>query len=198
MSYIENSLTNEEEILFRAKIHWAFFSTPVVYFLIGLFFMVDGVGTIIRTFGLTGLNKSLGFTQLLESVATATGLQAHTIIGYSFFLIAAIYLYTHIVKYLSTEIGLTNNRVIVKVGWLRIDTVELMLNKIETIMVHQGIYGRLLNYGAVSFIGAGNSGGNFTWIANPLEFKELVQKELGNIEEDAPQATDAEAPTFEV
>jgi hypothetical protein len=199
MAYIESSLTSDETVIYLAKTHWAFFSTPVVYSLVATLFLFDGLGEMIRLLGLGGFNEKLGFTQLLANVSTATGLGAHTIVSYSFFVIAGIYLYTHLIRFFTTEIGLTNQRVIVKVGWLRIDTVELLLDKVETIMVHQGLFGRIFSFGTIAFIGAGNSGGNFTWVSDPMKFKEMVQEQIESGDADAePMLTDAYQPDFEV
>ena len=45
----------------------------------------------------------------------------------------------------STELALTNQRVIAKVGLIRRNTVELRIDKVESLGIHQGILGRIFN-----------------------------------------------------
>lgn len=44
---------------------------------------------------------------------------------------------------------------IIKVGFLRRKTLELLLHHVEAISVDQSVMGRLLNYGAVTLTGTG-------------------------------------------
>jgi len=45
-------------------------------------------------------------------------------------------------RYISTELAFTNKRVIAKVGFIRRQTIELRIDKVESIQVEQGIFGR--------------------------------------------------------
>src|SRR5436190_8498029 len=47
----------------------------------------------------------------------------------------------------STEIAITNRRVIAKFGFIKRHTVEINLEKVEALKVEQGFLGRMLNYG---------------------------------------------------
>ncbi len=55
----------------------------------------------------------------------------------------------------STEVVVTDRRVILKRGLLSHHTVEMNVAKIETVDVMQSIWGRLLNYGTVVVRGTG-------------------------------------------
>ena len=68
-----------------------------------------------------------------------------------FFLIAAW------IKVRSTEIAITNRRVIAKSGFIRRHTVEINLEKVEALRVEQTFLGRMLNYGTIFISGAGTS-----------------------------------------
>lgn len=85
-------------------------------------------------------------------------------IGLIAFLIAAV-------KYYSTELAITNKRVIAKVGFIRRSTVEINLQKIESIQVNQGVIGRIFNFGTVIISGAGSPQAPITGISKPLEFR---------------------------
>ena len=82
-----------------------------------------------------------------------------------FFLIAAW------IRVRSTEIAITNRRVIAKFGFVKRDTVEINLDKVEALRVEQGFFGRMLNFGTVFISGAGTSVAPIKDIADPLVFR---------------------------
>ena len=82
-----------------------------------------------------------------------------------FFLLAAW------IKVRSTEIAITNRRVIAKFGFVKRDTVEINLEKVEALKVEQGFMGRMLNFGTVFISGAGTSVAPIKDIADPLVFR---------------------------
>ena len=75
----------------------------------------------------------------------------------------------------TSEFAITNKRVIVKVGWIRRQTIEIHLSKVESVDVVQGIFGRMLGWGTITVVGTGGSREPFNLIANPLEFRRAVQ-----------------------
>lgn len=85
-------------------------------------------------------------------------------LGLLFWLIAFI-------RYKTTELAFTNKRVIAKFGFISRQTVELHIHKVESIQVHQGILGRIFNFGTLVIAGAGNPQAPIPGISNPLEFR---------------------------
>ena len=75
------------------------------------------------------------------------------------------------VRVRSTEIAITNRRVIAKFGFIKRHTVEINLEKVEALRVEQGFWGRFLNYGTIFVSGAGASVAPFPDIADPLVFR---------------------------
>ena len=71
----------------------------------------------------------------------------------------------------TTEIAITNKRVIAKFGFIKRNTVEINLDKVEALKVEQGFWGRILDYGTLLISGAGSSVAPIPGIANPLEFR---------------------------
>ncbi len=82
------------------------------------------------------------------------------------FILAWVYVNTR-----STEIAITNKRVIAKFGFISRRTVEINLAKVESIQVDQGLVGRMLDYGTVVISGAGNPVAPIADVARPLEFR---------------------------
>jgi len=81
-----------------------------------------------------------------------------------------------LIEYLTSEFAITNKRVIVKVGLISRKTLEMNLQKIETVNVNQSILGRILNYGTVTIVGTGGTKEPFHYIANPLKFRKKFQE----------------------
>jgi uncharacterized membrane protein YdbT with pleckstrin-like domain len=75
----------------------------------------------------------------------------------------------------TSEFAITNKRAIIKVGWIRRQTIEIHLSKVESVDVVQGILGRMFGWGAITIIGTGGSREPFQRIANPMEFRRAVQ-----------------------
>ena len=82
------------------------------------------------------------------------------------------------VRYQTSEFAVTNKRVIMKVGLIRRTSVEIVLNKIESIKVDQGIAGRIFDYGSIAIVGTGGTHDPFHRIAAPLQFRRTVQEQL--------------------
>ena len=75
------------------------------------------------------------------------------------------------VRYKTTELAITTKRVIVKVGFIRRSTVEININKVESIQVDQEILGRMFNFGTLVIAGAGNPQAPIVGISSPMEFR---------------------------
>ncbi|GHT82875.1 hypothetical protein AGMMS49543_08660 [Betaproteobacteria bacterium] len=75
------------------------------------------------------------------------------------------------IRYFTTELAITNKRVIAKFGLISRSTIEINLQKIESIQVNQGILGRIFNFGSIVVSGAGNPQAPIPGISNPLQFR---------------------------
>ena len=83
-----------------------------------------------------------------------------------------------IVAYLTTEFALTNKRIIAKTGIIRRRSLELFLQKVESIGVDQPILGRLLDYGTIVVTGTGGTKEPFHNIASPMELRKHVYAQI--------------------
>ncbi len=88
-----------------------------------------------------------------------------------FFLVGFLILLGLYIRYISTEMAITNQRVIAKKGFISRETVEIDLNRIESIRVQQGLLGRMCDFGAIVLAGAGNPQAPFKGISRPMEFR---------------------------
>jgi uncharacterized membrane protein YdbT with pleckstrin-like domain len=71
----------------------------------------------------------------------------------------------------STEMAVTNKRIIAKNGFIRRNTIELRIEKVESLKVDQSILGRIFNFGTVSITGSGGTTAPIPYISNPLAFR---------------------------
>ncbi len=75
------------------------------------------------------------------------------------------------IRYRSTEIAVTNRRIVVKLGFISRRTVEINVTKIESVQVSQGILGRLFGFGTLVIAGTGATHEPLRGIADPIGFR---------------------------
>ena len=76
----------------------------------------------------------------------------------------------------SSELVITDRRVLIKTGIIRRQTLEMFISKIESVGVDQGFFGRMFDYGSVLIRGTGGFEQPFEAIAAPLQFRSWVQR----------------------
>lgn len=89
----------------------------------------------------------------------------------AFFGLGLIFWIMAFIRYKTTELAFTNKRVIAKFGFIRRQTIELNISKVESIQVNQDIPGRIFNYGTLIISGAGNPQAPIPGISDPMSFR---------------------------
>jgi len=74
----------------------------------------------------------------------------------------------------STEMAVTNERIIFKTGLISRTAHTMPLRKVETVNIEQSIVGRIFGYGNVTVTGTGNQTLYFASISSPLRFKKMI------------------------
>lgn len=163
MSYIDQTLMNDEHVVYRTKPHWVIFGPALgwLFLAILVLFLAPGYryGNI-AIYGNYTLTDILGF--LMVIVAFFSGLSAF-------------------VAYQTSEFGITNRRILMKVGFIRRLSLEILLSRIESIQVYQSMVGRALDYGTIMVSGTGGSKDPFPNIPDPLLFRRYAQQQLEQI-----------------
>ncbi|MBL3676887.1 MAG: PH domain-containing protein [Alphaproteobacteria bacterium] len=85
---------------------------------------------------------------------------------------------------ISTEIAVTNRRLIFKRGLVSRQVEEMNIDRIEGVEVSQGILGRILGYGRVVVHGMGIGRMVLPTMANPVVFRKAVQWARNHQEEE--------------
>jgi uncharacterized membrane protein YdbT with pleckstrin-like domain len=104
------------------------------------------------------------------------------IVGLFFLVGAAILLGVGLIRKNSTEVAVSNKRVLIKTGFITRKSIEVLLLKVESIGVNESFVGRALGYGSVVIRGTGGTLETFGKIANPNEFRKQVQQQIGMVE----------------
>jgi uncharacterized membrane protein YdbT with pleckstrin-like domain len=74
----------------------------------------------------------------------------------------------------TTEVAVTDRRVIYAIGFANRHTVEMNMDKIESVDVEQDLLGRLFNYGDIAIHGTGDTHEVLHKIDHPLDFRSHV------------------------
>ena len=150
MGYVERHLLPGERVLYKTRLHWVLFIKPVLLVLAG------GV-----------------LAALLRQVQDPPWLW---IFGAAVAVIGLVWAFVHYVEVMTSEFAVTTSRLIFKVGLISRYTTELLLAKVESIGVQQGLVGRLLNYGDLTVTGTGGAREVFRRVRDPIGFRNHVQQ----------------------
>lgn len=80
-----------------------------------------------------------------------------------------------VVLLVSTEIAVTDRRLIFKTGLLQRRVVDMNLSAVEAVNIDQDVLGRILSYGRVTVHGTGDDTWRTPLIANPVAFRRELQ-----------------------
>jgi uncharacterized membrane protein YdbT with pleckstrin-like domain len=90
------------------------------------------------------------------------------------FVVGAILLARAWFHRVTTEIAVTDRRIIYKRGFIRRYTVEMHMDKVESVDVDQSILGRMLDYGDVIIHGTGSGLEPLSYVDHPLELRNHI------------------------
>lgn len=159
MRFIHNTLLAEEKVIFWTRPHWIIFGPGATAIVLSLLFMIYGPSFFGAQFHLFDL-------KLYELVALAS------------FVIGLFWLAKALITKRTSEYGITDKRIIMKTGWVRRNSLEIFLDKVEALHVDQTIPGRILNYGTILIIGTGGTKDPFFNIPRPLNFRKIAQQQI--------------------
>jgi len=149
VGYIENNLMQGETVIYKTNLTKLIFVYPIVI----LFLLPIIIGFI----GGTDIAVPIFTMLLFVCIATEIG---------------------YYIQYKTSEFGVTDHRVLIKVGFIKRNSLEILLVKVEGINVDQGIFGRIFNYGTIVVRGTGGTGEPFSKIDAPFEFRKKVQEQI--------------------
>lgn len=161
MSYVESNLTAGETVIYETRLHWV---VMIGHILVGCLLMGPGVVLLYYALSQTGID--LNTLHIMEGGGVAL-----LVFGVGTILMG-------MVRRNATEMAVTNRRVVIKTGLASRKTIEMLLNKVESIEVSETAFGRMLGYGTILVIGTGGTTEPFQKVAQPLEFRSQVQQQI--------------------
>jgi len=163
LSYVEKHLIPGETVQYRTKLHWIVMLGHVA---IAAVFELLAITFLVASFSRSAGAKGMPSPRVVYLGALI------------FFLVGAALFCVGLLKRSVTEMAVTNKRVIVKTGLAERRTTEILLSRIESVVVDEPAMGRILGYGTVIVRGTGGTPEVFQKIQNPLKFREQVQSQI--------------------
>jgi uncharacterized membrane protein YdbT with pleckstrin-like domain len=148
MKYIDQVLQPGEKIVFSSTLSWAVYFPSIVLWLVAVVLLIAGAA----------LQPSSVW--LWTSLAAAT--------------LAALSSVKAWFRRWTTEIDVTDRRVVYKRGFIRRHTIEINMDKVESVDVDQSLFGRLFDYGDIVIRGTGAGIEPLRGIDSPLAFRNAV------------------------
>lgn len=178
MLYIQQSLGPDEELVHVGQFHWMFTVTAFMSIIWGAFLcMVVLVGAVVvqEKFGfvLTDGTFDARASWLYKIKALHPGIK---LVGFFLFLMGLIRFARLMVIKATTEIAITNSRLVYKRGLVARYVGEMSIDRIEGVNVLQSVLGRILNYGRVMVRGMGVGEVILPPIQDPVAFRRAIDK----------------------
>ena len=160
--YVEKSLAGDEHIVYRAHFNWTYSFFPVLWFAIGcapvaMYLMIMARG--------------------VPFEALKTGWY---VTGFGF-AVGSLILTFHLINLMTTEIVITNYRLVYKTGWIARNTQEVSLSNIEEMTLTQSIWGRFLGFGKLVVRGTGVGVIELPNLDDPLVVRKKIEAARASI-----------------
>jgi uncharacterized membrane protein YdbT with pleckstrin-like domain len=150
MSYVQRVLQPGETVRHVSRLHWIV-SLPG--------FLLVLLGVLLFAFRDKGGADLVPVTTALAAVLVGVGLLALLV---SWF------------RRSTTEVAVTDRRIIYKRGFIRRHTIEIHMDKVESVDVDQSVAGRIFGYGTIVVHGTGSSIEPLRQIESPIALRNQV------------------------
>lgn len=170
MGYIDKTLVPGEHVVYETRLHWF---VMLGHLFLGL--VLIGAGIFMAVYADEHQEMTTGSLHALY-----WGALAAAVIGIAVLIAGSI-------RRNATEMAVTNRRVLIKTGLASRRTIEMLLNKVETIEVEEPGLGRMFGYGSIVIVGTGGTSEPFHKMAHPIEFRNRVQMEIERLQPGSPQ-----------
>lgn len=106
------------------------------------------------------------------------GMRFYDVASLALFLAGVVTALRSTIDYYTSVYVVTNQRVLLKRGWLVRQVVEVFLTRIEGVSLRQSFLGQLFNYGTVVVIGTGGTSDLYPDVPNAEAFHRAVQQQM--------------------
>ena len=154
MRYVRRVLQPGETVVYETQLHWLIYLRAILALIICVILAVAALST---------ASNQTQYLSLALWIAAAIFALFALSAGLSAF-----------VRRATTELAVTNHRVIYKTGLLSRHTLEMNRSKVESVDVNQTILGRILGYGTIIVRGTGGSLEPMRRMTDPLTFRSHI------------------------
>lgn len=157
MTYVEQYLNQEEKVVFQTRIHWIVFA-PMCF-----------VTVVILSMNII-FQSNPSYVLFIRCLGALCFLRALSLF----------------IVYLSSEYGVTCKRVLGKTGLIEIQSLDILLQRVEAVRLSQGMLGRMLNFGDVIVTGTGGTQEILYDLPDPHLVRKIIQENVQKIYESSP------------
>ncbi|HVN55674.1 MAG TPA: PH domain-containing protein [Anaerolineaceae bacterium] len=154
MSGSEEQLLPGEQVQLRARIQRVMFIVPVMLVLAGLALLI------------LSMTKPASFPAFVAPAAVGVFLLG------SFLFLYASFIFT------TTKFEVTNRRILARAGWPRSNSLEIGLQRVDSILLRQSLPGRIFDYGTLIVVGSGGLLKEVHNIVAAREFRTRIEEKL--------------------
>ena len=152
MRYVRRVLQHGETIVYTTRLHWLIYIQTILLLIVSIIL----AGAAVSTSDNQSISLALGIAAVIFALlALSAGLRAF-------------------IRRATTELAVTDHRVIYKSGLLSRHTIEMNRDKVESVDVDQTLLGRIFGYGTVIVRGTGGSLEPIRNIDDPLNFRSHI------------------------
>jgi uncharacterized membrane protein YdbT with pleckstrin-like domain len=152
MRYVRRVLQPGETIVHATRLHWIIYIHTILLLIV----CITLAGAAVSTSDNQSISLALGIAAVIFALlALSAGLRAF-------------------IRRTTTELAVTDHRVIYKSGLLSRHTIEMNRDKVESVDVDQTLLGRIFGYGTVIMRGTGGSLEPIRDIGDPLTFRSHI------------------------
>ncbi len=157
--YVQHMLLPDEYIIYATGLHW-------IVYRYGFFLLLAG--------GFLGYFAEPAVVALYGPAAAGWMSLPLKLFGALLLLSGAIQLFFALLRRVSTEIVVTNQRVIAKKGVIAVRVYETMIKKVTSVNIEHTVMGRIQGYGDVTILASGGDLPEIDDVDNPLKLYHYV------------------------
>ena len=182
MLYIQQSLAPDEKLIYVAKFHWFYDVQAVLNIFWGLFFSVSvlvAFATLVEYVPPGVADKLLTSRLALDDGTFSIIFKLHPgvkLFALLIFLMGILKFTQMLVIKVTTEIAVTNSRLVYKRGLIARSVGEMNIDRIESISVQQSFWGRIFDFGRLIIHGMGVGEIIMPNLAEPIRFRRAIEK----------------------
>lgn len=172
MDYIRQSISDDEELIHVAHFHWMYVVSAVfnVLFSIGLALLILYIAIRFEPAIFGQIDHNLGLIDTIRALHPGV-----KILSFFVFIMGLLKFAQMMIIKATTEIGVTDIRLVYKRGLVARAVGEINIDRVEGVNVLQGVFGRLFGYGRVMVRGMGVGEVILPPIAQPIRFKKAIE-----------------------